>query len=362
VIGSLPASLAALREFVPEIVTAAVGEAAGHGPVPPGLRAALHQAVLHFLDPGNPPQTQVLALFQNLGTASAARGLRLGDVQAVQQAAVEAAAGLLAEHLKHAVVDAQDIGPLAQRALVLADRLKEAVAAGHTVRADHELVELLFTQGTDPAQLKAVAEQAGWAVPRTLAVVALTSASALAALYRPGDVLADPVRRCLIVPDPDGPGRPAVLAKTLTGLKSAIGPTVEPAQAAVSLKLARRTLDLVMSGAIADPSPVRAMRHAANLTIMNSPELARRLIDQQLAPLAGYPRAKKTVYLQTLHAWFECGSNIVAVAERLHVHPQTVRYRMSRIEVIFGPDLTDPARTLDYLIALRAWSLMRDLT
>jgi DNA-binding PucR family transcriptional regulator len=43
-----------------------------------------------------------------------------------------------------------------------------------------------------------------------------------------------------------------------------------------------------------------------------------------------------------------------AVAEQLHVHPQTVRYRLGRLRELFGPALDDPATRAALLLAL-AW-------
>ncbi|MFA1550305.1 helix-turn-helix domain-containing protein [Actinomadura chokoriensis] len=43
---------------------------------------------------------------------------------------------------------------------------------------------------------------------------------------------------------------------------------------------------------------------------------------------------------------------------RLRTHPQTVRNRIRRLEPLFGPDLYDPASSLDYLMALHTWRLL----
>ena len=42
------------------------------------------------------------------------------------------------------------------------------------------------------------------------------------------------------------------------------------------------------------------------------------------------------------------------VAALLHVHPQTVRYRMNQVRDAFGDDLDDPARAVEILLAARA--------
>jgi DNA-binding PucR family transcriptional regulator len=45
------------------------------------------------------------------------------------------------------------------------------------------------------------------------------------------------------------------------------------------------------------------------------------------------------------------------VAVRLHIHPQTVRYRLRQLEKLFGDALHDPETRLDLILALRAESL-----
>jgi DNA-binding PucR family transcriptional regulator len=43
-----------------------------------------------------------------------------------------------------------------------------------------------------------------------------------------------------------------------------------------------------------------------------------------------------------------------AMAAELHVHPQTVRYRLARLHELFGPALEDPATRARLMLAL-AW-------
>jgi DNA-binding PucR family transcriptional regulator len=43
-----------------------------------------------------------------------------------------------------------------------------------------------------------------------------------------------------------------------------------------------------------------------------------------------------------------------AVAAELHVHPQTVRYRLARLHELFGAELDDPETRLRLTLAL-AW-------
>jgi DNA-binding PucR family transcriptional regulator len=46
------------------------------------------------------------------------------------------------------------------------------------------------------------------------------------------------------------------------------------------------------------------------------------------------------------------------VAHQLHVHPQTVRYRLRQIHELFGDQLRDPERRFELQLALRVRTLV----
>jgi DNA-binding PucR family transcriptional regulator len=43
----------------------------------------------------------------------------------------------------------------------------------------------------------------------------------------------------------------------------------------------------------------------------------------------------------------------------VHVHPQTVRYRLRQVDDLFGDQLRDPDRRFELEIALRARQMLR---
>ncbi|MGO4856561.1 PucR family transcriptional regulator [Arthrobacter sp. 2MCAF14] len=55
---------------------------------------------------------------------------------------------------------------------------------------------------------------------------------------------------------------------------------------------------------------------------------------------------QETDYLDTLRAYMASNGNISAMAARLHVHNNTVRYRISRLAKDFALDLDDPQKRL----------------
>lgn len=56
----------------------------------------------------------------------------------------------------------------------------------------------------------------------------------------------------------------------------------------------------------------------------------------------------------TLLAWLDHAGDLRASAARLHVHPNTVRYRLGRVRAELGVDLTDPTVRLALTLQLRA--------
>ncbi len=72
-----------------------------------------------------------------------------------------------------------------------------------------------------------------------------------------------------------------------------------------------------------------------------------------LAPLDALPEGQRDRLLETLAAWLDAHGEARPAAERLHVHVQTVRYRLDRLREILGDALDDPQRRLELALALR---------
>lgn len=62
--------------------------------------------------------------------------------------------------------------------------------------------------------------------------------------------------------------------------------------------------------------------------------------------IAEHDREHGTSYMLTLRAWFEANGDVAAAAARLHVHPNTFRYRMTRAGALFGLRLDHPDERL----------------
>jgi len=252
----------------------------------------------------------------------------------------------------------------------LADAVTGAVtcaqgyAEARTQAAGDRQRRLLGTIVADPpprAELVAsLARAAGWVLPARVAVVVLGERRPQEALLLPPGVLADWTgpEPCLLVPDPDGPGRQAAIDRALRGRPAAIGPSVPLARAAMSLRWARHALTLARAGVI-PAGPVRCDQHLSTLLILADEDLAAALRGSRLAALDRLRPGPRDRIAETLLAWLQLGENAAEVAQRIHVHPQTVRYRLRQITELFGDQLRDPDCRFELQLALRIRTLSR---
>jgi hypothetical protein len=232
---------------------------------------------------------------------------------------------------------------------------EEASQAGSLQARRHALVELL-TRPTAPAELERVAAAAGWTVPTRVAALVVDDAVAVAARL-PGAVGADLDPVGLVIVAARGEPDTAWLERVrgATGERRAVlGPVVEPAQAHRSAGLAQAAWPLHAAGLLDAGAPlVRADEHLLPLLLAAAPELAAALAERALAPLRALPPGAATRAEETLRAWLDAHGDVTATAAALHVHPQTVRYRLAGLRETFGGALDDPAARLELAVALR---------
>lgn len=92
-------------------------------------------------------------------------------------------------------------------------------------------------------------------------------------------------------------------------------------------------------------------------------EIHDRLVREQSAMtgpvpyLLAFDRMNDTDYAQTLDAFLASFGDIGQTAARLHVHPNTCRYRLRRITEISGLDLNDPDARFNAMLQLRVFRL-----
>lgn len=120
----------------------------------------------------------------------------------------------------------------------------------------------------------------------------------------------------------------------------------------MSLRWARHALTLAERGLLPRGAPVRCADHVAALAALAAEELIGATAGAILGPLLDLPPARRAPLAETLLTYLQCGDNAVLAAERLHVHEQTVRYRLRRIAGLTGARFTEVDGRLDVMLML----------
>ncbi|WP_141203167.1 PucR family transcriptional regulator [Streptomyces griseorubiginosus] len=356
-----------VRRQVPEYARPADGTYREH------LRAGVEQALTLFVDHIADPRGRgeaIAATYYELGRGEALEGRSLDALQSALRVGGLHAWRLMGRTAEELGLDTAVVTALGELAFRTVHEVAEAAAAGYSeARAQHtdelerrrrRLLDLLLGDGpVAPAAVQDLAHGARWSVPQQVAVVALAATPdqrveewPLATAGALVDMDARPPR--VLIPDPDGPGRSGsrALGLALRGRPAAIGPTVPVAEAGQSLRWATRALGLMGRGLLPRQGVVRCADHLSTLLLHSDEPMLGRLRARALAPLDAVSEGQRERLAETLLAWLLSGSNVPEVATRLHVHPQTVRYRLRQLDKVFGEALHDPGARLDLILAL----------
>ena len=331
-----------------------------------GVGEALSQFVALIRDPeaGREPGRDV---YVALGRGELRQGRTLDSLQAAYRVGARVAWRRLAEAGRRAKLDATVLSLLAEAIFAYIDELSadsvegyaEAQSEGEDLRRrrHRELALLLIDEPpASSADLGAAAKVAGWRLPRRIGVLACAEAD-LSRLARrlPSDVLATQLEGlgCVLLPDPDGPGRTERVERAAAGLQVGLGPPGGTAQVREAWNLAKATLRAMESGVLPSDGLVPAERHLADLLLLEGRAIAARIAVQRLAPLEPLTEKARQRMRETALAYVRHRGNSVEMAAALHLHPQTVRYRIARLRELFGEQLDDPDARFELEIALR---------
>jgi hypothetical protein len=342
------------------------------GPEGTGIRIGIEQAIRAFLDGverGEHPSSETGEMWRRLGEAEFQAGRGLDALRAAFRTGTRAAWRGAAELAGSAGIPTEIVISLAEAIFVYTDELAAEVVegylrmqsdeAGELERRRRRLATLLLDPDVpaDPETLARASELARWPISARLAVLAVAGPSpgpVTRGLSVPALVGGDAEGVYLVLPDPGGPGRGAELERALDGQLAALGPTVSAGDAPRSLRWARLGLRLMRDGALPDETPTRVERHLGQAILLQDEALAGELVRRRLAALEELPPAERDRMLDTLRAWLDFQRHTPAIAEALHVHPQTVRYRIARLRELLGGALDTPDGRFELELALRA--------
>jgi PucR C-terminal helix-turn-helix domain len=228
---------------------------------------------------------------------------------------------------------------------------QQSAAARELGERRRRLLELLLdAPGANASAVEAAAVEAEWELPRGLAALAFADGQVERVARRLPAALVGSVEgtHWALVPDPTGPGRRAEIEDAVGSTPAALGPAVSWRSAPESARRAALAMTLARDGGF-----VVADERLLDLMIASDTALASDLARDALAPLDSLPAGARERLRETLAAWLDAQGHARTAAESLHVHVQTLRYRLGRLRDVFGDALDDPQRRLELALALR---------
>jgi hypothetical protein len=335
----------------------------------PAVRYFVEQALVTFVDriadPAKPAD-RLAELCRLLGRTEAYHGRSLNALHAALRAAFRVAWHRTTEVCARHGLPAEVVAELAEAQLEYLDELATICVEGYLearTQTNEELAELrrrllrhiLERPAAPPRVLAELAERADWTLPPDVTPVLMRRGARVLRTALADDVLADlGDEPRLLLPGELTPARRAMLEAAVPRDLVVVGVTVPPAEAADSLRWARRAFALLDRGVIEAGQVTLCEDHLLTLWLMADPGLIDELTRQRLGWLAEMPESKRTALAETLRVWLESWSTAAEVGGRLHVHPQTVRYRLNQLKESLGERLTDPEARFSLELALRA--------
>ena len=258
------------------------------------------------------------------------------------------------------------LSSFAERIFAYIDELSAASVAGYTFELEasersrarrHEELARRILAGGPVEALQADAERAKWDPPETLSAVLMAASSAQGvrgkidarSLLLPGELPGlEGVDSVLLLVPVTGSGDRDKLKEVLADREAVIGPIRPWHEAALSYSRALKVHRLYEW----NESFLDANDHLVDLVVSADSEALDDLRESVLAPLEPLRESTREKLIQTLRAWLLHQGRREDIARALHVHPQTVRYRMGQIRDLFGEQLDDPAVILAATVAL----------
>jgi PucR C-terminal helix-turn-helix domain len=338
-----------------------------------GVRTGVTEALRQFLalirSPSGARGTG-REVYVALGRGELRQGRTLDSLQSAYRVGARVAWRRVAEAARRAGLDPETISLLAESIFAYIEEISADSVEGYAEarsriederrRRRRELVGLLLREPpAEEADLRAAAAAAGWRLPRTAAALAVPEEALDRLASRlPPDALAARVEGvgCAVLPDPEGPGRGAEVDRVLEATPvAAVGPATPVSALAGSWSLARATLRAIEAGAVeADGGVVRADDALSALLLFENRGIADRIAARRLGPLRELtPKARRRME-ETALAYVQQHGNAAAMARALGVHPQTARYRLSKLRELLGSELDDPDARFELELALRA--------
>ncbi len=266
---------------------------------------------------------------------------------------------------------AEDAEDVLRGGAVLAARVLATMAATpstHTLwvrellglsdESDVDITTIARELGVDPGSRAALIGFSTAAPTRTADVIALSAT----AFRSDAQVTSTDDRVYVLLPGIGAPSVTSWVRGVVGVLRRETGMTLRAVIAAplpglADAATARAEIDRVFDSAERHPGAIGQITSLADARTTV-------LLDEIVAHVASQPglvdprvrtlRERQPLLADTLHAYLDGFGDIAAVAGRMHVHPNTIRYRVRRIETLLGASLGDPDDRLVLALGLRA--------
>lgn len=266
---------------------------------------------------------------------------------------------------------ADDADEVLRGASVLAARILARLAAAPSTHA-LRVQELLGLRDAD-VDIAATARELGIATDGRVAVIGFLGAGTVparlvdvlalsASAFRADAQVTSGGTRVYVLLPHAGKAVTSWIRGTIATLRRELGLELRaviatPATGFDGAAAARVEVDRVLDSAERHPGalgPVTSLAEARTTVLLDEIITMIAADDRLIDPRVRDLRAADPLLADTLRAYLDCFGDIGAAAQWLHVHPNTVRYRVRRIEAALGTSLADPDLRLLLALSLRA--------
>lgn len=303
------------------------------------------------------PDPTMQTVLEQVGRVHWMNGRELPELLAAYQVGARVTWHNISRIALGAGVDVGILTELAEAMFVMVNQLSAASAGGYVSeqteaitardRLREELGRLLLSDRSQAAEIRLTARRVGWILPDRAAIIVVDPGDEAAKAIVDGlggrslPIHNAPQLYGAICPVDDHGRFRRRIARAVRGAHAVIGSVVTLDQLPETVLSVRTVLSLRRRGLL-DEDPLFVSDHIDTLLIHRDERLYELLRSQVLAPLDRLPDPVRARLVETLAAWLRHMGNRAAIAEELHVHPQTVRYRLGQLRELYGDALDDP--------------------
>lgn len=332
-----------------------------------GVNQALEQFVAMIRDPDTAMREEGRRVYFALGRGELDAGRSIGALLAAYRLGAQIAWRHLAAASLESDIDQRETNLLAEAIFAYIDELSAESAEGYAQaqaeragELDARRVELIgrLTRGrlgADSLALETAAEAARWQIPRELAVLAWPARlgrTPIGRLPQGSIARADENEYVALVPEPSDPARRDQLKAGFSQVRCGLGSPVAAENS--HLSYAHAIAMLRLAEATGADGLIAADEHRSQLIAGHDQLLVERILRERLAPLEDETQGSRARLTATLLAWLRNDGNVPRAAEELHIHEQTLRYRLAKLRQLLGAALDEPDVRYELEFALRA--------